>query len=168
MIGDIIKFALSNFTLTFLVLGFVTAGISLARKAKPLTPEAVPEALLAHFLFWSMGICYLYNFVAHVFFAETAARFIGWANSPFQYEVGFASLGFGLVGVLALRNDPGLRLAALLGPTAFLWGAAGGHIYQIVTTHNFASGNAGIVLWTDILLPVVGWSFFGWRRHFWR
>ena len=161
MIAEIIKFALSNFTLTFLVLGFVTAGVSLARRH---ARGAVPEALLAHFLLWSIGVSYLYNFVMHVFFAETAARFIGWANSPFQYEVGFASLGFALVGLLAFRNDYGLRLAALLGPTAFLWGAAGGHIYQIATTHNYSAGNSGVVLWTDILLPVIGWFFFGWWR----
>jgi hypothetical protein len=158
--ASLIKFLLSNFTLTFFVLGLITAGISLARKPKPLPRGAVAEALLAHFLLFSMGICYLYNFVMHVFFGEMSARFIGWADSPFQAEVGYASLGMGLVGVLAFRNDRGLRLAALLGPTAFLWGAAIGHIHQMITAHNFAPGNAGIIFWSDVLLPVIGWFFF--------
>ena len=85
-----------------------------------------------------------------------AARFIGWADSPFQAEVGFASLGFALVGFLAFRGGREVRLAAVLGPAAFLWGAAGGHIYQMVTQHNFAPGNAGIIFWTDILIPLIG------------
>jgi hypothetical protein len=156
----LIKFVLGNFTLTFFVLGLITAAISLAFKLKPLRKEAVVEALLAHFLLFSMGICYLYNFVMHVFFGEISARFIGWANSPFQAEVGFASLGFGLIGVLAFRDVPGLRLAALLGPTAFLWGAAGGHVHQMIVAHNFAPGNAGIIFWSDIFLPVIGWLLF--------
>ena len=43
----------------------------------------------------------------HVFFGEIAARFIGWADSPFQAEVGFASLGFAAIGFLAFRGDRG-------------------------------------------------------------
>jgi hypothetical protein len=160
--ASFIKFALSNFTLTFFVVGLITAAVSLARKSKPLPKGAVVEALLAHFLLFSMGISYLYNFVMHVFFGEMSARFIGWADSPFQAEVGFASLGMGLVGMLAFRNDRGLRLAALLGPTAFLWGAAGGHLYQMIAAHNFAPGNAGIVFWSDVFLPIIGWFLF-WR-----
>jgi hypothetical protein len=92
----------------------------------------------------------------HSFFGETAARFIGWADSPFQAEVGFASLGFSLVGFLAFRRSFDLRLAAIVGPSAFLLGAAGGHIYQMVTAGNFAPGNAGVIFWTDIGVPVAG------------
>ncbi|MEJ0089118.1 MAG: DUF6790 family protein [Limisphaerales bacterium] len=154
------KFILSNFTLSFFILGLLTAAISLFRAQKPVSKAAVIEALFAHFLLFSVGISYLYNFVMHVFFAEMAARFIGWANSPFQYEVGYASLGFGLIGLLACRGNSGLRLAALLGVTPFLWGAAGGHLYQMIAAHDFSPGNAGIVFWTDIFLPVIGWLLF--------
>ena len=71
------------------------------------------------------------------------ARFIGWADSPFQAEVGFASLGFAVVGFLAFRGSFDLRLAAVVGPALFLLGAAGGHLYQMVAAGNFAPGNAG-------------------------
>jgi hypothetical protein len=158
----LIKFVLSNYPLTFFVLGLLTAAISLARKPKPLEEGAVVEALLAHFLLVAIGIMYVYNFVMHVFFPVMSARFIGWEDSPFQAEVGYASLGMGIVAVLAFRNDPGLRLAALIGPTAFCWGAAVGHIHQMIVAQNFAPGNAGIMFWSDIFLPMIGWFFF-WR-----
>ena len=90
------------------------------------------------------------------FSATWPREFIGWANSPFQTEVGFASLGFSIVGFLAFRGDRGLRKAAVIGPSIFLLGAAGGHIYQMITAHNFAPGNAGVIFWTDIFLPVIG------------
>jgi hypothetical protein len=38
----------------------------------------------------------------------------------------------------------------------FLLGAAGGHLYQMVTAHNFAPGNAGVMFWSDIFVPMIG------------
>lgn len=152
--------ALSNFSLTALILGLIAAGISLARivRVQPLTQSVIIEKLFAYFMLFAVGIAYLYNFVVHVFFAEMTAHFIGWANNPFQYEVGFASLGFGIVGVLAFKQGLAFRTAAITGPAFFTWGAAGGHVYQMVVNHNFAPGNAGVVFWTDIFLPIL--AFF--------
>ncbi len=156
MIAAIIKFAFSNFSLTFLVIGLIFSFISLARKPRPWGKKIVVEALFSYFLLFTIGLSYIYNFVCHVFFAETVAAFIGWANSPFQLEVGFASLGFGVVGLIAFRSRLGFRTAAIIGPAFFAWGAAGGHVYQMISAHNFAPGNAGLVFWTDIFLPVFG------------
>jgi hypothetical protein len=158
MIESLIRFVLSNFTLTFLVLGLIAAAIAYAAKPQPRSGAQLIEALFSYFLLFSVGISFLYNFVMHVFFGAMAARFIGWADSPFQAEVGFASLGFAAVGFLAFRGDRGTRTAAVVGPSLFLLGAAGGHIYQMITAHNFAPGNAGIIFWTDILVPAIGFG----------
>ena len=88
-----IRFFLSNFTLTFFILGLIASAIAYARTPSPRAGSELREALFSWFLFFSIGVSHLYNFVMHVFFGEMAARFIGWANSPFQAEVGFASLG---------------------------------------------------------------------------
>jgi hypothetical protein len=158
MIESLIRFVLSNFTLTFLVLGLIAAAIAYAAKPQPRSGAQLIEALFSYFLLFSVGISFFYNFVMHVFFGAMAARFIGWADSPFQAEVGFASLGFAAVGFLAFRGDRGTRTAAVVGPSLFLLGAAGGHIYQMITAHNFAPGNAGIIFWTDILVPAIGFG----------
>ena len=161
-----IRFALSNFTLTLFIVGLIAAAISLLPGPKPLTAARAVEALLFYFLFFSVGVGYLYNFVLHTFFGAMTARFIGWADSPFQAEVGFASLGFAAVGFLACWRSFDARLAAVLGPALFLWGAAGGHIGQMVQHANFAPGNAGVILYTDVLLPVVGFVLLGLQyRH---
>lgn len=165
MIESILRFVLSNYTLTLLVIGLVVAGISLARQPKPLGRERVFDTLLAYYCLIGIGVYFCYNFVIHVFFGEVAAKFIGWEDSPFQFEVGTASLGFGVVGLLAFRRDSGLRLAAITGPAMFMWGAAVGHIQQMVTEHNFAPGNAGVTFWMDIILPLVGYALlYGWQR----
>jgi hypothetical protein len=154
----LITAALKNSTVMLLVLGLVAAGIAIARKPGAITQARVAEELLAYFVLFSVGISYLYNFAIHAFFGEMVARFIGWADSPFQLEVAYASLGFAAVGFFAFKNTLAVRFAAILGPSLFLWGAAGGHIYQMITAHNFAPGNAGSILYTDMLLPVIGFT----------
>jgi hypothetical protein len=61
-----------------------------------------------------------------------------------------------MVALLAARGCHGLRLAAVVGPAFFLLGAAAGHIREIVVSHNFAPGNAGVMLYMDVLIPVIG------------
>jgi hypothetical protein len=83
---------ISNYFLTFLIIGLIAGLISLVSKPRPLRTSTVAEAFLSHYMLFPIGISNLINFVFHVFFGDTAAKFIGWDNSPFQAEVGFASL----------------------------------------------------------------------------
>jgi hypothetical protein len=160
----LIRFALANFTLTCLVLGLLAAALSLGRSPRPWADATVVEHLFAWFLLFSIGVSFFYNFVVHVFFGDMAARFIGWEQSPFQAEVGMASLGYSAVGFLAFRGGFGLRAAAVVGPACFLLGAAGGHAYQMVVAHNFEPGNAGVVFYTDIGVPAIGFVLL-WLQH---
>jgi hypothetical protein len=136
------------------------------RKAASLDPTRAGRAVLSYFILCSIALSNLYNFGAHVFFGEEVARFIGWADSPFQREVGFASLGFAVVGFLAFRGSFDVRVAAIVGPACFLLGAAGGHILEILRTGNLAPGNAGVILYTDIALPLVGFTLL-WLASKW-
>ena len=54
------------------------------------------DRLLRYLFLFPLGVQGLWAFVGHVFFAEQSAASIGWATSPFQYEVGVANLGLGL------------------------------------------------------------------------
>jgi len=161
---DVIAFILGNFTLTFFVLGLLASAIAIWHARPPRGSALIVEALFSYFVLFSIGFANLYNFVLHVFFGKLAASFIGWEDSPFQLEVGFASLGFAVVGLLAFRGSFDLRLAAIVAPACFLWGAAGVHVYQMIIAHNFAPGNAGIIFYSDVLVPIVGFIFL-WLQH---
>src|SRR5215831_17159243 len=152
-------FFVGNYFVTFFIIGLIAAGISLVKKPKPLRISEVAEALLSYHLLFAIGINNLINFVFHVLFGDIAAKFIGWDNSPFQAEVGFASLGVGIAGVIAFKASLPFRVATLIPPWAFSLGAAGGHLYQMIAAHNFAPGNVGLVLPIDILMPIVGFVF---------
>ena len=152
-------FLVGNYFVDFFIIGLVAAGISLLKKPKPLRINEVAEALLSYHLLFAIGINNLINFVFHVCFGDIAAKFIGWENSPFQAEVGFASLGVGIAGVIAFKASLPFRFATLIPPWCFSLGAAGGHIYQMMVAHNFSPGNVGLVLPIDILMPIVGFVF---------
>jgi uncharacterized protein DUF6790 len=113
-------FFVGNYFVTFFIIGLIAAAISLLNKPKPLRIGEVSEAFLSYYLLFAIGINNLINFVFHVFFGDVAAKFIGWENSPFQAEVGFASLGVGIAGVLAFKaslpfRDPDSTLVLFIG-----------------------------------------------------
>ena len=156
IIESFIKFACRNYMITLFVIGIISALISLWKKPRPWHRKIVINAIFSYFLLFCIGIVFIYGGLFHIFFPKMIASFIGWETSPFQLEVGFASLGFGIVGLIAFRGRLNFQAAAIIGPAVFLWGAAGGHIYQMISAHNFSPGNAGVILWTDILLPIIG------------
>jgi hypothetical protein len=151
-----IVFVLSNYSLTFLVIGFLCSLAAIVRAKTPLASSDVVEKLISWHVFWAIGVGYFYNFVMHGLFGRMSAAFIGWADSPFQFEVATASLGFSVVGFLAAFSSFDRRLAAIVGPAMFTLGAAAGHVYQMVTEHNFAPGSAGIIFYMDIIIPLFG------------
>jgi hypothetical protein len=147
---------IANYFFTLLIIGFLAAGISLLNKPKPLRLSTVIEAFFSYYLLFPIGISNVVNFVFHVFFGWTAPIFIGWEDSPFQAEVGFASLGVGIAGIIAFKASLPFRFATLITPWVFALGAGAGHIYQMIAAHNFSPGNVGLVLPSNFLIPLTG------------
>lgn len=77
--------------------------------------------------------------------------------------MGYVSPGISLVGFPAFYRGLDMRLSAVVCTAAFLWGAAFGHIAEIVREGSYAPGNAGVILYTDILLPIIGFALIWWR-----
>ena len=75
---------------------------------------------MSYHLLFAIGINNLINFVFHVFLGDVAAKFIGWENSPFQAEVGFASLGVGIAGVIAFQSELAVSLCDIDSTLGFL------------------------------------------------
>jgi hypothetical protein len=46
----------------------------------------------------------------------------------------------------------------------FLWGAAAGNVYHMIQFGNFEPGNAGVIFYTDILVPLAGFALL-WMQH---
>ena len=131
------------------------AGVAIAREPGPVRREFVIDRLLRYLFLLPLGVMSLWAFLGHVFFFAQSAAAIGWAPSPFQYEVGVANLGLGLASLYAAFSSFKARVAVLIVAMSFLAGAGIGHILDIVQTGNLAPGNAGLILFTDFLTPIV-------------
>ena len=102
-----------------------------------------------------LGMTAIYAFILHAFFPDFTAAAIGWHNSPFQFEVAMANLGFGVIAILSIYGSYGFRLATVIGNACWLWGDAIGHSRQLIVHHYFSASHAGSWFYMDMLLPVV-------------
>jgi hypothetical protein len=142
--------------LIIVALGIIGALVHLRVSKKPRPASRV----FGIFLTWALlvlGVNGVAAFFFHVFDGPATARLIGWpAGNPFQLEVGVANLGLGALGLMSVwRRGGDFWLATIVTATVFYWGAAVVHIDQIVRFQNFAPGNAGMPLYTDIIFPLV-------------
>jgi hypothetical protein len=154
MIETIVRTLLVDFNLVMLAVAFVATGL-LSWKRRHVAGHSFAETLLAWLLLLSVGFQGVYTFVIHVFFPAQSAANIGWAVSPFQYEVGIADLTVGVLGVLAFWGNFSFRLAAVIAGVVWYWGDAIGHIKEMIIANNYAPGNAGPWFWTDVLVPML-------------
>lgn len=142
----------------------IFAGLSLWRAPPPLTRARVADTLLRYIFLFPVGLMSLWAASGHIFFPQQAAAAIGWQTSPFQFEVGVANLGIGLAGLYAAFRGFQARLATNLVVAGFLGGAGVGHIREILQAGNFAPGNAGPILFTDVLTPLVIFGLLWWAK----
>src|SRR3989338_3349873 len=103
----LITFILKNFafvmTIFALLLGLIRIVGSKVRSKS--------DIFLGYLFFFAVGLSGIWGFIFHTFFPDMAAMFIGWKNSPFQFEVAVANLGLGLVGIFGLSATKPYRIA---------------------------------------------------------
>lgn len=145
IVADLIRFVLTHIPL-------IAFGAALILAYRSQGPAA--ERYLSWLLLLAVGLDGLWAGLFHVFAPETAARFIGWQVSPFQFEVGIADIALGITAVLAFRSSLGFKSAVVCYASLFYIGVAIGHVREIVTAGNFAPGNGGVLLVLTLIRPV--------------
>jgi hypothetical protein len=110
---------------------------------------------LVYFLFIYVGLMGLFTAYFHVFEPNRASASIGWAPSPFEYEVGMADLTMGVLGVLCIVFRREFWLATAIGNAVWFVGDAVGHIREMMVHNNHAENNAGIFLVFELAVPIL-------------
>src|SRR5580704_3124447 len=126
LVGDVIAFVLKNLPAVMLVLALVI-GVLGRRDA---------ASFLGWVLLLPVGVTALWAGIMHVFFPQTAAAYIGWQVSPFQFEVGMADLALGVTACVALWRSWEFRAAAVCAVSVFLLGDAIGHVREMIGAGN--------------------------------
>ena len=114
------------------------------------------EASLLWIAFWVLGVGGVYGFLMHLVFGSFLAEQIGWPNSPFQNEVAYANLTIGILGFSSfLYRKRDYLLASMVAFASWYFADGIGHVVSLVVDQNNAPSNAGTVLYTDLLTPVL-------------
>lgn len=112
----------------------------------------VGQQLLANAVTYMIGWAGVGAGIAHLFFGRRISKTIGFEKSPYELEVGFADLAFGIVGLMAASYSMEFALAVILASSIFRVGCGIGHIRSIVKERNFAINNT-LILVSDFLVP---------------
>jgi hypothetical protein len=92
--------------------------------------------------------------VGHTIKSDRIAEFIGWEKgSPFQKELGYAELGYGIAGILCIWMSKEFWLATIVTFSPLFFGATIVHIKEMMKSRNFKPGNSFIVL-PDLIIPI--------------
>ncbi|MET0866140.1 MAG: DUF6790 family protein [Nakamurella sp.] len=165
MIANTIAALIGNYMTTCFVVGLIVAAIQTYRRRGRLDSSLVSALFLNSFILWAIGVAQAVNFVMHSVFGDFAAETIGWAQSPFQLELAFSSLGIAVMAFILHGRTTQLRAkVALIAATAvFAYGAAGGHIYQMVANSDYAKNNSGLLLVMDVVIASAGIALASWH-----
>jgi len=150
----------------FAVAALVGATIHLgcSRKRRSGTGMIVGTYLI-YFLFIYVGLLGLFTAYFHVFEPNRASASIGWAPSPFEYEVGMADLTMGVLGVLCIVFRREFWLATAIGNAVWFLGDAVGHVREMTLHNNHAENNAGIFLVFEFAVPILMLGMVFYHRH---
>lgn len=111
---------------------------------------------LWYFVVIVIGFGGLWSFVGHTFLANSVANDIGWlTGSPFQTELAFYHLGFGIAGLLAIWIRGNMVTGLVIAKSVFWYGAAFVHVKDAVLNQNYSPLNIGAPLIGDIVIPTV-------------
>ena len=139
----------------YLIMIIAAAATDLAIQGFPLAFGPIIDSFLLWGLVIGIGVAGIVAFMGHYFRADEVAKKIGWpTGNPFQREVAFANLGYGVAGICCLAISDAFWLATILMAAIFLIGAGIGHIIEMKKHGNVAIYNTGAVVAYDILMPV--------------
>ena len=157
----LVQIALDGYPITLLLLGLLAAAMSLAATHRERTAERVASTLLRWYLVFAVGLTFLVRFVLLGWFGGAGSHLAGASSDGLQHQVTAACLGFALIGFLGGFGGLGMRLAAVVGSAAFLWGGALGLMLPAQTLS--ATHLLDATRYADLLVPLIGFGLLAWQ-----
>jgi len=144
------------FQIFFIALALIGASIHLALSLRARRSAAsVAGLFLLYLLAIYVGAMGIFTAVFHLAFPAQTSASIGWAPSPYEWEVGIADLSMGILGVLCIWLRGDFWLATVIANCIWFLGDAAGHIRQMLEYHDYAPNNSGIFLYAEIMTPLI-------------
>ncbi|MGC4025115.1 MAG: hypothetical protein QM744_08120 [Mesorhizobium sp.] len=137
---------------------------SIALAFLPRKNFSLNRRLLDWMLLLGIGVSYVWSGIFHVFFPNVAASSIGWANSPFQFEIGVADIAIGIAAIVSFWRGLEFKSAVVIYIALFCFGVAVGHFYQAAAAHDYAANNFGLLL-IITLIQMVALPYWLWKSQ---
>lgn len=141
--------------LSIYVLGIIGFLIHLYKDKQPRTKGRVLELFLLYQIVFSLGLTSFMSFYGLTFMKEYVATYSGWNACAFEQLLANVNLSFGILGILCIWFRKYFWMATILGFSIWILSDGVTHIIDMVKNDNYAPGNIGVPLWTDILVPVI-------------
>jgi len=136
------------------VIGWIAGLVAMFVTGSTKDVSSAAYILLLYQLIVTVGLTGILGAYGHLFMGKRVARSIGWQEGTlFQVELGYCSLGMGLLGVMSFWYRDNFWLATIIFTTVFLVGAAMVHIKEMLKKGNFKPGNT-ITTIPDFLIPI--------------
>ncbi|WP_068469343.1 DUF6790 family protein [Candidatus Protochlamydia phocaeensis] len=119
------------------------------------TKDRIIELLLLYELVFYVGVTSLVAFIGLTFMDDVAAQLLQWPMCPFQQELGNVNLAFGVLGIMCIWFRRSFWIATVVGFSIWIFGDAIHHFYDAYARHNYSEGNLGILVYTDLLVPIL-------------
>jgi hypothetical protein len=160
MIADITKLVLSNIPTIMFVTALVIASL-------PGRSGRSAERYFAWLLLLAVGVDGIWAGIFHIFFPSVASGEIGWASSPFEFEIGVADFALGIAAVIAFRRSLSFKSAVATYAILFYVGVAIGHFYQALAHGDYSPDNFGLLLAITLMRAVLlSWLVWAvWRKR---
>lgn len=144
------------FQVVFIAAAIIAASIHITfSPTRRGSAAAIAETYLQYLLFIYVGVMGLFVAAGHVFRPVQTSASIGWAPSPYEFEVGMADLTIGVLGVLCLKFRGNFWLATAVATAVWFLGDGVGHIRDLFIHNNHAPNNSGVFLVAELLMPIV-------------
>lgn len=136
----------------FGIIGFI---IHFYMDKEPRTPKRAVELFLLYQILFSLGLTSFLAFIGLTFMKEYVAVYSGWTPCAFEQLLANVNLSFGVLSILCIWYRGYFWMATVLGFSIWILSDGVTHILDIILHHNYAEGNIGVPLWTDIIVPII-------------
>ncbi|MBV9208835.1 MAG: hypothetical protein JO037_26280 [Actinobacteria bacterium] len=118
------QLVMTHFAVTLVVIGLAAGAVAVGFGADP------APTLLRFVLGIAAGAGGLFAAAGHLLRSDDTARDLGWpVGTPWQREVGFADLSFGVISLIAaFSRVRAVWLVVVVAMAVFMLGAAAGHL----------------------------------------
>lgn len=113
------------------------------------------ELLLLYELVFFVGVTSFLAFIGLTFMPDVVEKTVNWPSCPYQQELANVNLAYGVLGIMSIWFRHSFWIAVVVGFSIWILGDAIHHFWDAFQHNNFSEGNVGLLVYTDVFVPIL-------------